>query len=1222
MRKNWIQVWSVALMSTLIMWGAAMGQDPKPENLQAAYNAGTGKLTLSWDYQPHNWFDGAESYESFAVENFGDWVLSEPRYKYNMFIQVKSGYPQEEARFEGDQGWIVFDYGKVENQAGKTSVDLYQPRTGSLQFLCQSIEYGINGDDMADYMIHPVSKGGGELRFWAYGIGATTTGTSSGMGEKLVVLYSNTTAEVSALQPIQTIYVPRSYNEYTVNIPEDAKYVAFCYEVDLFDGNTPKEKSMGISLDDIDYYIGQPYRAVSSFKVYKDDVEVEGLSLDGNSRSCTFDLTPGSYTLGVSAIYADDANESEKATLSFELVENPPVENASIAVLGNDITVNWEKPLQGNPVSYDVALLDEQGQGTGSSVAGITQTSHTFSNLSAGTYKASIVANYTGDASSQAVETQAVTVASVANSEMVVTITSNTGVLDQDLLHVVMEGIQTYGDPVLAEVEAGKVTATFSEIPTGSYQLKVSLKYHADVEQEVVLAEAEEVAAVEMQENVSPVSTLVAQRTGVDVELMWSIQPATWYDNAESYDAFEYQAMEGWTLSSPVSKRASHDGVSWTNMDQPQSWAVFTPGEVSGIEKINLDWSKVGRNCFISMAKTSGAATDYMIHQVVGGGVLKFKVAGTSSSACNYSIKYATVQGQSDISSFVLIPGASADVNNTWTEVTVNVPSEAKAIAICNTSGTTTMGSLLIDDITYTLATVEAMPKEIQVVVDAAEPVIRPATDTTYTVKNLSAGEHTIKVQAVYASGTTPVAKTVTVTVPDLAAPQDLVLTPNSESRTALLAWTSVEDALRYALYLDGNQVTDTVLSNQYLFQGLTVGKHIVGVQAIYAGNEVSSVTNSTEFEIELIIVEEPALVTFDVSTPGAIVRNTRIVLSTDEEDEAYVGTFTGYLGYGNTGKIDIEDVDLGVYTMTATLDKHHTIIVEDLRIGKDTTVKVAFVENVALAKITSADSVAPASYRIRWELLPEVDGESVEAQNYAVYLDGSKVETLGNTVLEYTFENLSVGEHTLAVAAVQYAGETMKDSRTVMVNGPEDPDPDPDPEPSDSAVYPQPVNLKVEVDADSAVFTFAAGDSVPEHYTIYLNGEQVADKVTETRYVFTQLKDGKYTAGVVAVYKDSVSAMATLGFEVSNGGGTGVEQDGLVQMKLYPNPSNSAQVNVILPSSGRLSVANLQGRVIYTREIPAQGLYNLQLPSLSSGLYLVRFEGQGGLKTIKWVIR
>lgn len=1220
MRKNWIQVWCVTFVTTLMMWGTSMGQNPKPENLQAAYDAESGKVTLTWDYQPHNWFDGAESYESFAVENFGDWDLSEPRYKYNMFIRVKSDFSQERARFEGDQSWIIFDYGKVENRPGKSWVDRYQPKSGSLHFLCQSIEYGINGDDMADYMIRPVSKGGGKLNFWAYGIGATTTEISSGMGEKLVVLYSNTTAEVSALKPIQTLYVPRSYNEYTVTIPADAKYIAFCYEVDLFDANTPKEESVGISLDDIDYYIGDPYRAVNSFKVYKGDEEITGLSLDGNARSCSFDITPGTYTLGVSAIYADGGQESEKATLSFSLVENPPVEKASIAVLGTDITVNWEKPSQATPLSYDVTLLDGQGQETGSVAQGINQTSYTFSDLAAGTYKASIVANYAGNATSQAVETSTVSVADVASSTLVVTITSNSQSLDKNLLVVSLEGVQTYNEPVVSDVEAGKVTATFSEIPTGSYKLKVSLKYHAGVVQDVFLDEAEEVASVEMKENVAPVSTLVAQRSGVDVDLMWSIQPGTWYDNAESYADFEYQTLDGWTLSPAVAKKFSHDGVTWTNKDQAQSWAIFTPGKVNGIEKVRLDWSKVGRNCFISMAKATGSASDYMIHPVTGGGILKFKVAGTSTSACRYSVQYTTIEGASDISSFNLIPGASADVANNWTEVSVKVPAEAKAIALCNSSSSTTLGALLIDDITYTLATVEAMPQEIHVVVDNAEPIVRPATDTTYTVRNLSAGERTISVKAVYVSGGVSAAKTVTVTIPDLAAPQGLSVITDSEKKTALLKWTSVETALQYALYLDGQKVTDTVISNQYLFQNLTVGKHTVGVQAIYAGNEVSSITNSSEFEIELIIVEEPALVTFQVSTPGAVVRNTRIILSTEEDDEAYVGTFTGILGYGNTGKINIEDVELGIYTMTATLDKHRTVIVENLHIGKDTTIKVPFVENTALAKITSADSVAPTSYRIRWELKPEVSGESVEAQNYIVYLDGNKVETLGNTVLEYTFENLSVGEHTLAVAAVQYAGETRKDSRTVTVSGSENPDPDP--EPSDSAVYPQPVDLKVEVSADSAVLTFAAGDSVPEHYTIYLDGEKVAEEVKETRYVFTQLKDGKYTAGVVAVYKDSVSAMATVEFEVSNGGGTGLGQDGLAQVRLYPNPSNSAQVNVILPSSGRLSVANLQGRVIYVKEIPAQGLYNLYVPSLTSGLYLIRFEAQGGVKIIKWVIR
>ncbi|MDE6307881.1 MAG: T9SS type A sorting domain-containing protein, partial [Bacteroidales bacterium] len=139
-----------------------------------------------------------------------------------------------------------------------------------------------------------------------------------------------------------------------------------------------------------------------------------------------------------------------------------------------------------------------------------------------------------------------------------------------------------------------------------------------------------------------------------------------------------------------------------------------------------------------------------------------------------------------------------------------------------------------------------------------------------------------------------------------------------------------------------------------------------------------------------------------------------------------------------------------------------------------------------------------------------------------------------------------------------------------------------------------------------------------PKSYQVFLGSEKVAENLTEKTYTFTNLKKGKYTAAVVAVYETGVSEKATIDFQISS---TGVEGVSLLSKSyIYPNPSNGIfYLNTEV--AGIAEVYSLTGKKIQHVVVPEAGTFAFDLQS-EHGMYVVKFMAGGEVRYFKVVIR
>lgn len=220
----------------------------------------------------------------------------------------------------------------------------------------------------------------------------------------------------------------------------------------------------------------------------------------------------------------------------------------------------------------------------------------------------------------------------------------------------------------------------------------------------------------------------------------------------------------------------------------------------------------------------------------------------------------------------------------------------------------------------------------------------------------------------------------------------------------------------------------------------------------------------------------------------------------------------------------------------------------------------------------------------------------------YELYLDGTKVATVKADALTYTFKDLSIGEHKVGVKAVFASGTSDLVEQTVNI--------------SNEAM---PINLKAETSVGQAVLTWEMpAGFTPKNYKVFLNNELKAENLTEKTYTFSDLKNGKYTAAVVAVYETGESEKATVDFEIK---GVDVEDFALAQVKVYPNPNNGL-FYLQTVAAGVAEVYSMNGQLVKRVAVPAEGTYSIDLQNRAKGLYLLRFIGAEKTTLFKMVIR
>jgi hypothetical protein len=128
--------------------------------------------------------------------------------------------------------------------------------------------------------------------------------------------------------------------------------------------------------------------------------------------------------------------------------------------------------------------------------------------------------------------------------------------------------------------------------------------------------------------------------------------------------------------------------------------------------------------------------------------------------------------------------------------------------------------------------------------------------------------------------------------------------------------------------------------------------------------------------------------------------------------------------------------------------------------------------------------------------------------------------------------------------------------------------------------------------------------------YTVFLNDVEVST-VNDTEFLFTNLANGNYTAGVMAVYSSVASSMRTIDFTVSE---VGIEINDTENIILYPNPfTNKIYINN--PAMVKnVEIMNLTGEKLKNMSFVGNPI---STGDLSSGIYFVVIETVTGEKLV-----
>lgn len=264
-----------------------------PELLSSVVDSDSVKISWTMKY-PANWFDDFESYEDFAISNYGDYILDGKEPKYTM---TGSSWINNQL----EQSFIVFN---PYTTTPPVQSYKYTPHSGSKELVAFSSVSKQN----KDFIVRAVLQGGGEFSFYAKGIGY------SGVSEKFNVMYSSTDAKMSSFVMLSdsTLWAASEWTKYSFPVPENAKYMALnCVSQDL----------QAFLVDDMRHTAvneGIPL----SYNVFADNKKID-VTIDADATSYVFKgLSGGKHVLGLKALYASGTSDLVTVTITLSDIQN------------------------------------------------------------------------------------------------------------------------------------------------------------------------------------------------------------------------------------------------------------------------------------------------------------------------------------------------------------------------------------------------------------------------------------------------------------------------------------------------------------------------------------------------------------------------------------------------------------------------------------------------------------------------------------------------------------------------------------------------------------------------------------------------------------------------------------------------------------------------------------------------------------------------------------
>ncbi|MDR2907227.1 MAG: carboxypeptidase regulatory-like domain-containing protein, partial [Bacteroidales bacterium] len=144
-----------------------------------------------------------------------------------------------------------------------------------------------------------------------------------------------------------------------------------------------------------------------------------------------------------------------------------------------------------------------------------------------------------------------------------------------------------------------------------------------------------------------------------------------------------------------------------------------------------------------------------------------------------------------------------------------------------------------------------------------------------------------------------------------------------------------------------------------------------------------------------------------------------------------------------------------------------------------------------------------------------------------------------------------------------------------------------------------------------ASISSHAVGDHT---YTVSLNETEVATEVAVAEYVFENLEDGQYTAGVQSDYASGSSDVVTKVFNIGTSGVTLTEEQ---RFKVYPNPVIDVLNIETDQTITEIVVLDYSGRTV---KVMKGNHRKIDLQSLSAGHYVVRIHTATAITPVKIV--
>ncbi len=279
-------------------------------------------VTLTWSEittVPNPTVDDMESYESFIIDNIGEYTVVDGDNAETYGIEGTYEYP---FLYE-PKAWQVWAPAEFDITA-----EAWAPYEGDKCLIAFSTATGAAND----WLISPEVMGGTELSFWA------SIPTKQYGAEKFEVLYSSTDTEIESFTLIsQEAKATEGWEQYKYTLPEDAKYFAIRYiSTDIF----------ALLIDDLAYVDSSAEISnltILGYNVYCNGQKVNNDIVTETTYNYEFDADQTTLSFNVTVVYSEGVSTfSNTVTITTDNVGIDDINSLGINIYGQNNYIKIE----------------------------------------------------------------------------------------------------------------------------------------------------------------------------------------------------------------------------------------------------------------------------------------------------------------------------------------------------------------------------------------------------------------------------------------------------------------------------------------------------------------------------------------------------------------------------------------------------------------------------------------------------------------------------------------------------------------------------------------------------------------------------------------------------------------------------------------------------------------------------------------------------------------